>query len=168
MKYGVKELKDYLLNSGVFVNNEYLDKYVCLLVDECTNYEQYKTAKHHIIPKSICKKKNIFADSENNIIILSHKNHIIAHFYIAMCVCNEFYFSAANAVSCMFYNYTSGHKIRLSKTDLEDLDVIKYSDNYQILMEAACKYRSEINSGKKLSKESIQKTIDSRHNNGRP
>lgn len=45
------ELKNKLLETGIFIDNEWLDKYVELVVsNQGTSYTRFKTQNHHIIP----------------------------------------------------------------------------------------------------------------------
>lgn len=85
------ELKTKLLSFGVFEDNEYLDKYVSLiLANESTTKERFKTQKHHIIPIHVYKYLKIAEDnSSSNIVNLTYDNHVMAHFYLFHCSSNS-------------------------------------------------------------------------------
>jgi len=62
-----------------FERNEWFDKMMELFkIKE-------EGEKHHIIPKAFFKKKKLKIIDENNLITLSRKNHILAHYYIFKC-----------------------------------------------------------------------------------
>ena len=86
----MRELKEKLLSLGVFEDNEYLDFY-CDLIESNRNTkrEKFKTQKHHIIPRCYFKYKNLEIDnSKNNLVNLSYVNHIMAHYYLCLCINN--------------------------------------------------------------------------------
>lgn len=122
-----KELKIKLLNSGHFKDNEYLSKY-CELIESnlSTKQEKYKTQKHHILPKCYFKlvgqKIN---NSKTNLINLSYKHHILAHYYL--CLCTEGKFKA------LLFNGLV-HLLNSKSLKLEDfkkLDLDKYQRLYE-------------------------------------
>lgn len=60
--------------------------------------EKY-TEKHHIIPRFIYRDKNIDIDNSNdNIIKLSIKNHILIHYYAAKCCKSEYKWKFVNSI----------------------------------------------------------------------
>lgn len=60
--------------------------------------EKY-TEKHHIIPRFIYRDKNIDIDnSDDNIINLSIKNHILIHYYAAKCCRSEYKWKFVNSI----------------------------------------------------------------------
>ena len=69
-------LKQRLLNTGLFVDNEYLDKCIFLIEEGLSvGYIKYKTHKHHIIPRAYYRYNNLPVDnSDNNIENLLFKN----------------------------------------------------------------------------------------------
>ena len=55
----VLNLKQKLLSLGIFQNNEYLNKYIDLIViNENTAKEKNKTQRYHIIPRQYFKINN--------------------------------------------------------------------------------------------------------------
>ena len=76
-------IKEKLLNTNMFLDNIYLNKYIDIVSNENnTNY----TERHHIIPKSYFKINRLKIDnSKENIVKLSYYNHILAHYYLSFC-----------------------------------------------------------------------------------
>ena len=68
------------------VENEFLDEYLHIVVDEATERVKYLTHAHHIIPVSYFQRNNLPVDnSSDNLVNLTHKNHILAHYYLYKC-----------------------------------------------------------------------------------
>ena len=88
MNLNKKELKEKLVKCGLCVDNEYLDNYCdIILKNQFTPQERFKTQKHHIIPRFYYKYNNIKCDdSEDNVVTLPFREHIIAHCYLEFCV----------------------------------------------------------------------------------
>ena len=84
----MENLKEKLLSLGVFLDNEYLDFYCTLIVDnKSTAIEKFKTQKHHIIPKTYYKLNSLNIDNScDNIVNLLYSDHILAHYYLCLCV----------------------------------------------------------------------------------
>ena len=83
-----QQLKIRLLeNYDYFIDNEYFDKYIDLLINNIdTQFEQFKTHKHHIVPRHYYSQKNLPLDnSETNLITLTIKDHMLAHLYMSAC-----------------------------------------------------------------------------------
>ena len=76
-------LKDKLINSGLCIDNQYLDLYTNIIVNNLnTPRIKFKTEKHHIVPKFYFKYMKMACDnSELNIINLYNTDHIKAHVY---------------------------------------------------------------------------------------
>lgn len=131
-------LKQRLLESNEFVENEYLDKYVNLIEE---NYNQirikYKTQSHHILPRCYFNNHNLPIDnSKNNRVNLFHKDHVIAHYYIFLCA-KSTQFKRDNALAVI--KSLNFKDFKLSETYLTDSDFIKRLDKYSEVMEAAGK-----------------------------
>lgn len=80
--------KETLLNTGYFIDNNYLDSYLELISKKYPkkNYME----KHHILPRSYFKiTKQKIDNSKENIIYLSYYNHILAHYYLSLCTINK-------------------------------------------------------------------------------
>lgn len=86
-----EEIKTELLNIGVVKDNEYLDQYIELIYkNKDTKKQTYKTQKHHIIPKCYYKSRGLKTDnSPKNIVNLLYKDHILAHYYLCLCVSSK-------------------------------------------------------------------------------
>lgn len=85
------QIKTKLLATNYFVDNKYLDKYCNLILANVkTKSIKFKTQRHHIIPKFVFKLNNInIDDSENNLVNLLYQDHCLAHYYLALCSCNN-------------------------------------------------------------------------------
>lgn len=83
--------KQKLLSIDRFIDNMYLDLYINLI--ECnldTAYEKYITQKHHVIPRYIFRSLDMNIDnSKENLVNLKFKDHILAHYYLALCSTNS-------------------------------------------------------------------------------
>ena len=80
-------LKTRLLDTGVFIDNEYLNKYIDL-VTSCALEDRivYSAQRHHILPVAYFKKLQLPVDnSTSNIVLLEYKNHVLAHYYLTFC-----------------------------------------------------------------------------------
>lgn len=79
-------------------NNIYYQKMIDIINNPNPLNEKY-TEKHHIIPRFVYKDLNSEIDnSENNIVILSIKNHILIHYYAAKCCFEQYKWKCLNAV----------------------------------------------------------------------
>ena len=81
------ELKKKLLSTDIFIDNIYLDKYVELIIANLTRLKEPKiTQKHHILPRYYFKHNNMAVDNgKNNLVNLIYTDHILAHYYLALC-----------------------------------------------------------------------------------
>lgn len=79
--------KEKLLEIGLCIDNEYLDKYVELIDDNRnTKCEKFITQKHHIIPRFYYKYSKMKVDnSHKNIVNLTYQKHLLAHYYLMKC-----------------------------------------------------------------------------------
>ncbi len=98
-------IKSSLLETGLFIDNEYLDKYVELIVsNKNTPKISNVTFSHHIIPvyvyKLLCQPVD---NTRLNRVNLSYTNHMLAHFYLAKCAStNEGFYANACALFYIF------------------------------------------------------------------
>jgi len=102
-------LKEKLLDIGLCIDNEYLDKYVELIESNReTKREKFKTQKHHIIPRFYYRENNLDVDnSKENYINLQYKDHFIAHLLLALCSSTEtFFYNNFIALSYMNKHFT--------------------------------------------------------------
>ena len=94
------KLKQILLNYNLCIDNEWLQKYVDLIFNNIeTKRVKYETQKHHFIPiyyykwlnnDNLNKKRKelekISSTDKNNFIVnLKYTDHILAHYYLALC-----------------------------------------------------------------------------------
>lgn len=80
-------LKDTLLQTGYFEDNEYLDLYIKLVNDNIqTKYEKFKTQLHHSIPCACyASRSEANKDVRNLKVHLLFKDHVLAHYYLCLC-----------------------------------------------------------------------------------
>lgn len=97
-------LKQTLLSTELFIDNEYLDKYVELISQNSeTPQTKFRTQSHHIIPRFVYLHKNEPIDeSSSNKVNLLFKDHITAHYLLSNCganfhICNKNYL----AIKCL-------------------------------------------------------------------
>lgn len=125
--------RQYFIDIGFLFDNEYADLYVDLInCNLTTRAMKYKTQRHHIIPKYYFKYNKLEIDnSSSNIVNLLYKDHLLAHYYLAMNAPESTYFkfSNANVLYCA-YNKT---------LPLEDFDSISSLPDMQLLYEEARK-----------------------------
>lgn len=80
-----------MLSTGLFEENDFFNKY-CDLIEqnETTKKQRYKTQKHHIIPVVVYKIFNMDGvNKADNLVNLLYKDHILAHYYLALCAKQE-------------------------------------------------------------------------------
>ena len=96
-------LKQKLLSFEFVVDNEYLDQYCDLIIENKANKPiKSETNDHHIIPKHyFLKQHQVVDNTEDNIVTLYAIDHILAHWLLANCSSNEYYFYA-NMSAVMF------------------------------------------------------------------
>ena len=81
-----EELKQKLLATSYFVDNEYLNDYILLITNCEVRKEAFKTQQHHIIPKTYFKHLKIEIDnSSDNLVELLYINHVKAHWLLQKC-----------------------------------------------------------------------------------
>ena len=133
-------LKKVLLNLGLVVDNEYLDKY-CELIrkNKRTKPKKYKTQRHHIIPKY--SKSGI-----NDLVVLKHKDHALAHYYLYKCSAKEYEYSN-RASLCRVVNGCWKH--------FDNGDILKVIDEYSKIKEEHYRNMSEELKGKLTGKDNI-------------
>lgn len=139
----MKNLKEYLLELELVKDNCYLDAYVKLVQDnEDTQGIKYETQKHHIIPKYYFVSRNLIVDNSiNNIVTLLYKDHILAHYYLALCSYDERYFYS----NMTFLNHSLSRKNKEKILDIESLLPLltELQEKYKIQMQKMRKERHE-------------------------
>ena len=92
-------LKQKLLNTGLFLDNEYLDEYINLVLSN--NITIGYTEKHHILQRNYFKKSDLPLDnSPDNLITLSYCDHCKAHWLLYFCTTD--YLKKANEASIRY------------------------------------------------------------------
>ena len=94
-------LKETLLNTGYFLNNEWLDAY-CGLIEANRATQGVLTEKHHILQRAYFKlSKAARKDAKANLVRLSFEDHVRAHWYLYKCTQKELKLSNEVAVRRM-------------------------------------------------------------------
>ena len=146
----MNNIKEKLLNTNSFIDNEYLDLYINIICNNSTSYKKYKTSKHHIIPVSYYKNNNLEVDnSTDNTVILLHKYHILAHYYLTLCTTGNL-----NKSMIFAFNFMIDEKNKYKHLgDITDIDL----DTLANLREKRSILCSEKQKGMKASQETIEK-----------
>lgn len=147
-------LKEKLLKLGVFIDNEYLDMYIKMVLDNAvTKRIKFETQKHHIIPKKYYKINNLEVDnSKENIVNLLYSDHILAHYLLCLCTDKNscLYYHSLLAFDYLYYGRTS--KIPNTniikdkgKQIIKDADIINYL--YQESVKCKSIYQKGVGAG---------------------
>ena len=149
-------LKNKLLGTNYFVNNDYLNRYCELIIsNKNTKKEEYKTQRHHIIPRCYYRKENIkINNKKENIVNLTYKDHILAHYYLCLCAKDAILYKLEYA---FFYMLNNKSYIKLYEDkEYEKLYTIieEYKNN---LYESFCKRQSQQLKNRKVNLKSIEK-----------
>lgn len=133
-------LKNTLLELNIVVDNQYLDNYCSLIINNLsTPVQKYKTQKHHIIPRCYYKCNNLQVNNESsNLINLLYKDHLLAHYYLSLCGIGKFRYY--NETALFFLSYY------MDKPDIKEL--LSKLDNIQNLYTEYCRYNSATHLGK--------------------
>lgn len=85
------QLKSKLLSKTGFQDNEYLDKYVCLIErNRRPNLYGKSMNKHHIVPRAWFKLMNLPVDDTlPNLVKLPYREHVLAHYYLCLCTTDK-------------------------------------------------------------------------------
>ena len=149
------EIKEKLLTIGIVKENEYLDKYCNLILENVeTKYQVHKTQSHHIIPKYYCRENcpSLIKDKTNKVNLL-YKDHILAHYYLALCSTNKTL--AAKNVSALF-KMTNSPQTEFNGSPIEFIETL---DKYQELYEIFSTHQGDHLRGKKQSPEHIAQRV---------
>ena len=172
-------LKTKLLSLDLVVDNSYLDRYVELIdANQQTKRIKFQTQIHHIVPKCYYAKNGIPVESDGNLVILIHKDHVLAHYYLCRCAKEE-WFRIANIDA--FKNVLGNFMYKKQDYYEEERQLIISLEDYQLLLEETNRAKSsrmqgiqrgspsketreklrQANLGRKQSKETIQKRANS-------
>lgn len=158
-------MKQKLLETNFFIDNEFLDKY-CLLIDNNrqTQREIGVTQLHHIVPRCVYKMLNQPEDnSVSNLVNLVYKDHILAHYYLALASSGQMRYNMIASLKFMV-----GNVLQITADD--DLQkslnyFISQLDNIQQLYADSKSYQSEltkvIHTGRKRSEETKKRISES-------
>lgn len=127
-------LKKQLLEIRLVIENEYLDKYIELIIDNSkTEKIKFQTQTHHIIPRYFYKLNNLEVNNDaENLCILLHKDHVLAHYYLALCSATDRY-KYCNEISLR--HCLDNNNFKLQENFEKDKNFIQSLDKYQELME---------------------------------
>lgn len=77
-------IKQKLLDTNYFIDNEYLQKYIDIFSIPLNNSDRLEG--HHILPKSyFAMTTKIVDNSPSNLRTITFKNHYLAHYYLTLC-----------------------------------------------------------------------------------
>lgn len=156
------KLKNLLLATELLYDNEYLDKYCTLCLHNLeTKRQAYKTNIHHVIPVAFYRIKyninerraaEVIANNDQNNfkINLLFKDHLLAHYYLAMSA------KGNRAVASMTgaIEFLTGHtKISLRELNLSENELLIYQTKYEESLREKIKEVAHKNTGKKRSEE---------------
>ena len=133
-------LRNDLLKTKLFVNNEYLDKYIELIErNKGAVRVKFKTTAHHVVPKYCFDYQNLPVDNtETNIVHISYSDHVLAHFFLANCSKQDihkwFNYTAMNHISGNVFAEFEG---------IEDILTDEFLSELQQLKETSLKVASE-------------------------
>lgn len=123
----MNSLKQKLLSTNYFIDNDYLDQYV-KLVSKSVEKSAFKTQSHHILPKTYFKTLNLpIDDTEDNLVELLFKDHVKAHYILKSCTTG---FLRRNSGYALRYMLNSSLIQRYSST-LTDEDFISFQQLYE-------------------------------------
>ena len=134
----MQELKNKLLETGIFIDNEYLDLY-CELINNNRNTvkEKHRTQCHHIIPRCYFNIIGIDIDnSENNLVNLLLKDHVLAHCYLVL---------SSKENQFKYFNRVTLYRI-INHFDYKDIkDLMNNLDEVQLAYESSCEIALKYN-----------------------
>lgn len=137
-------LKTKLLNTGCFIDNNFLDEYVILCSESTSIPEFTNVEQHHVIPFSyFTEKLNITTKSEkqklrrackrkespefnlitaNNIVYITFAQHCLAHFYLYKCTIGKLKYANETA----FLNMTARQSKLLKLNSVDKKQIINF------------------------------------------
>ena len=156
----IDKLENKMLQTGCFVKNQYLDLYISLINKNLmTKKIVFVTQRHHIIPKCVSKFLNVEIDNtEQNLINLLYKDHILAHYYLCLCV-DQRQAKLAYSLNNAFLHLIKGNSNSKQKIENFDLNLL---DQYQIIYENWRRLNSELQKGRVGWNRGLTKDTDER------
>ena len=129
--------KQILLDTHLFEENDYFNKYVELInINRNNSKVMFKTTAHHIIPKHCFEDMGMPINNTSiNIVNLSYADHVYAHYLLAKCSIKEIH---------QVYNYMAmqniaGNKYSDAKSIEEVLNSQGFKDDLNELNEKAAR-----------------------------
>lgn len=106
-------LKEHILEHEGFLDNNYLDSYVRLIErNRRTVRKPGSTNMHHIVPRSWFRiNKQPVNDSLPNLVNLTYRDHVLAHYFLCLCTTNSLLYANELALFLL----TSRKKLNLSE-----------------------------------------------------
>jgi hypothetical protein len=141
------------IKSKININYEMLEKYKRFLEEKGLPQSiKFKTASHHILPKSEAKIIKIPAGVYNadwNYVELYHRDHSLAHYYLALAVPTK---RLCWAAKVMLHQSRNNHLLSLS-----EFEAMTLADDYAHIQEATTKFISECLKGREVTPETRAK-----------
>lgn len=80
-----QQLREKLMSTGYFIDNEYLEKYLELVCEDEADTSR-GCERHHILPQSYFRElKQDIDNSPENLVQLRYREHCLAHWYLYQC-----------------------------------------------------------------------------------
>lgn len=117
----------------LFIENEYFEKYIQLIeANLVTKRQRFKTQRHHIIPVAAFELYNWSGkNDEANLVNLLYKDHILAHYYLALCSkSTEFKYKMIYAINFIL-GKASQVKLNVEELKLFVINLEKYQEVYE-------------------------------------
>ena len=126
-------LKEKLLKTGYFIDNDYLDAYIDLVVTPPNTDSLGYTEIHHILQKQYFKIINKPVDNSlENKVRLLYRDHCKAHYLLYFCTIGKLKTANARAINKMFGVITKTNTIiknfKNSIIELSEKDYIKIQE----------------------------------------
>lgn len=156
------DLKQHLLSTGLFVDNEYFEQYVNLVkANENTKQTKFATQQHHVFPVSYSNFMGVAVDnSKSNLVTLLFKDHVIAHALLAMCASNDKLkhnnlCALRHILGCKYTNISDA-----IRWDIEHLEIVQLA--YEANREAVYKFNPMFDADKKQFHDNVMRSSDVR------
>lgn len=126
-------LKEKLLKTSSFIENEYLEKYIDLIVLNKNNEKiKFKTQCHHIVPRGYYRINCLDVDNSiDNKVNLLHKDHVLAHYYLSLCTLGQLkHYNIASVIKSLNFRF-----FKIEPDYEKQFEFILSLDKYQDLIE---------------------------------
>lgn len=146
-KNEVSNLKETLLKSGFIEDNIWLNEYIALITLNLNNeIIKGETQRHHIIPKFYYTLKQLPINNlTENLVNLSYRDHVLAHYYLARCGKGEF-----KKRNCLAFINMTNYKQKVTK---ENKELFISLDAYKELLEIKKSFMVSYSLGRKWTEE---------------